>query len=133
MPRLSVWAVRLALLYLLLGISFGALMLANKGVPFAPWIWSLLPAHIDILLFGFVIQLAMGVAFWILPRYRTGSQRGNENTVWAAIALLNIGIWIAAGVSWSNLPGVFSALSRLLEGTAAGLFAWQVWRRIRPS
>jgi hypothetical protein len=133
MPRLSVWAVRLALLYLLLGITFGALMLANKGVPFAPWIWNLLPAHIDILLFGFVIQLAMGVAFWILPRHRTGSQRGNENAVWAAIGLLNIGIWVAAGVGWSNLPGIFSAVARLLEGAAAGLFAWQVWWRIRPS
>ena len=67
MPRLSVWAVRLSLLYLLFGFTLGALILANKGVPFTPWVWNFLPTHIDVLLFGFVIQLAIGMAYWILP------------------------------------------------------------------
>lgn len=132
MPRLSAWAVRLAFLYLLLGFTFGALMLANKGVPFGTWVWHLLPAHIDILLFGFVIQLAMGFGFWILPRY-TGGSRGNEKAVWAAIILLNLGIFtiILAGLfSFSSRWLVFG---RLGEGLAAILFVFQVWRRIRPS
>ncbi len=137
MPRLSVFAVRLSLLYLLAGFSLGAVMLANKGVPFAPWAWNLLPAHIDMLLFGFVIQLAMGIGYWILPRYRgaTGSSgsRGNETMLWIALALLNLGIWLVAFIGWLSLPGAWLIAGRLLEGAAAGLFAIQVWRRIRPS
>ncbi|HLV45033.1 MAG TPA: hypothetical protein VKY39_08745, partial [Aggregatilineales bacterium] len=63
MPRLSVWMVRASLLYLGLGFTFGALMLANKGVPLHPRLWALLPLHAEMLLVGWAIQLAMGVAF----------------------------------------------------------------------
>ncbi len=132
MPRLSVWAVRLALLYLLLGFTLGAIILANKGVPFAPYAWRLLPMHIDILLFGFVIQLAMGVGYWILPRYRGGG-RGNEGAVRAAVVLLNLGVWAVIGVAGFNLPMQWMGVGRLLEGASAGLFVWQVWKRIRPT
>lgn len=132
MPRLSAWSVRLAMLYLLLGFTFGALMLANKGIPFAAWLWRLLPAHMDILLFGFVIQLAIGFAFWILPRYRGGS-RGNENVVWVAVVLLNLGIWTITIAGSFNFSGLWMVTGRVLEGVAAILFVVQVWKRIRPS
>ena len=129
MPRLSVWAIRLSLLYFLFGFTLGALMLANKGLPFAPWVWSLLPVHIDILLFGFVIQLAIGMAYWILPRYRGGS-RGNETILWITVGLLNLGIWMVTFIGLLNLPGQWLAVGRLLEGIAAVLFTIQVWQRI---
>ncbi len=132
MPRLSAWSVRLAMLYLLLGFTFGALMLANKGIPFDAWLWRLLPAHMDILLFGFVIQLAIGFAFWILPRYRGGS-RGNENVVWVAVVLLNLGIWTITIAGSFNFSGLWMVTGRLLEGVAAILFVFQIWKRIRPS
>ena len=45
MPRLSVWFIRSALLYLLLGFTLGGLMLWNKGLPIHPVLWRLLPAH----------------------------------------------------------------------------------------
>lgn len=132
MPRLSAWSVRLAMLYLLLGFTFGALMLANKGIPFDAWLWRLLPAHMDILLFGFVIQLAIGFAFWILPRYRGGS-RGNENVVWVAVVLLNLGIWTITIAGSFNFSGLWMVTGRVLEGVAAILFVFQIWKRIRPS
>jgi hypothetical protein len=37
---------------MLLGFSFGALLLAHKGVPYAPWLWAWRPAHIEFLLMG---------------------------------------------------------------------------------
>ena len=132
MPRVSVWAVRLALSYLLIGFTLGALLLANKGIAVAPWAWSLLPAHIDILLYGFAIQLAIGMAYWILPRYRGGS-RGNEAVLWIAVGLLNAGIWTVTCIGLLKLPGQWLAIGRILEGIAAGLFVFQVWKRIRAS
>ena len=132
MPRLSVWAIRFSLIYLLIGFSLGALMLANKGVPFAPWAWNLLPGHIDILLFGFVIQLAIGMAYWILPRF-SGGLRGSTAAFWLCLGLLNLGIWAAALVGVLNLSGSWLAVARGLEGISAGLFAVQAWKRIRPS
>ena len=132
MPRLSVWAVRLSLIYFLLGFTLGALMLANKGVPFSPWVWSLLPAHIDFLLFGFVIQLAIGMAYWILPRYHGGS-RGKEIVLWITVGLLNLGIWMVTFIELLSLPGQWLVVGRLLEGIAAALFTTQVWKRIRAA
>ena len=132
MPRLSVWSLRLSLLYLISGFSLGALMLANKGEPFAAWAWSLLPVHIEVLVFGFVIQFAMGMGYWILPRYPGGS-RGTEWVVWASIGLLNAGLWLVSASAWFSLPGGWTALGHALEGVAALLFAAQMWRRIRKT
>lgn len=69
MPRLSQWLIRTALIYLLLGFTLGALLLTHKGIPLHPALWSWLPTHIEFLLMGWIAQLTMGVAFWILPRY----------------------------------------------------------------
>ena len=69
MPRLSIWYIRASLLYLVLGFTLGGLLLFNKGIPLDPRIWILLPAHIESVLFGWTVQLVMGMAFWILPDF----------------------------------------------------------------
>ncbi len=98
MPRLSVLLVRSALLYLALGLTLGMLLLWNKGIPLHPLVWRLLPAHMEFLLMGWTVELAMGVAFWILPRWQT--QRGDVRPVWAAFVLLNLGIWLVVLPGW---------------------------------
>ncbi len=129
MPRLSRLAVRLSLVYLALGTTFGALMLANKGIPFAPLVWALLPAHIDVMFLGWMTQFALGMAFWILPRFADTSPRGDECWSWAAIVLLNAGIWFAAFSPILPFSGIM-LIARLLE--AAGLLAFAIgnWRRV---
>jgi hypothetical protein len=102
MPRLSQYFTRAAMFNLLLGFTFGALMLSNKGIPIHPSLWRLLPAHIEILLLGWTLQLAFGVAFWIAPRFLERTRqvnkppRGNETGAWIALALLNAGVWLVA-------------------------------------
>ncbi len=128
MPRLSVWTLRAALLYLLVGFTFGALMLANKGVPFWPRLWILLPVHVEFLLVGWMAQLALGMAFWILPRFPGGS-RGREELALASIVLLNIGLLLAA---LQGFNAVLLPLARLFQVGAGLLFALHAWPRIRP-
>ena len=89
MPRLSRLAIRAALLYLLLGFTFGGLMLLNKGIPLAPWAWRLLSAHVEFLLIGWTAQFILGIGFWILPRFSRGPARGNESFAWMALGLIN--------------------------------------------
>ena len=95
MPRLSAWFIRTALIYLASGFTFGMLLLFHKGVPLSPWMWRLLPLHVECMLIGWTVQLAMGVAFWILPRF--GALRGNETPVWLAYGLINVGV-LAVGL-----------------------------------
>jgi len=131
MPRLSVWFIRLSLVYLALGFTFGGLLLLNKGQPFSPLTWRLLPAHIEFVLFGWTVQLVLGMAFWILPRFATPPMRGNEKPAWAALVLVNTGIWlIALSVSvvadpWLTLVG------RLAEAVGVMAFAVHAWPRIK--
>ena len=131
MPRLSVWFVRCSLLYLLLGFTIGGLMLAHKGLPFATRIWSLLGAHMEFLLLGWMVQLAMGVAFWILPRFGSGASRGNKMLIWTAFAALNLGIWMAALQPYP-VQGWISFTGRILEALSVFLFVFGSWQRVKP-
>ncbi len=132
MPRLSFWSVRLSLVYLAIGFTLGALMLANKGLPLAPWIWKLLPIHVAFLVFGFIAQLAMGVEFWIMPRFASGS-RGSASIGWLAMACLNLGIWLVAVQAWFSLAGSVLLVGRVLLGLAGVLFVVNIWRRVKPT
>lgn len=130
MPRLSQWIIKTALVYLMLGFSVGGLILIQKGVPFNPIIWTLLPAHIEFLLMGWVVQLTLGVAFWILPRYWTSPRRPNEHFVAVAYILLNVGIWlVVVGTVLRAGPWAVFA-GRAAEIGAVVFFALHGWPRI---
>lgn len=129
MPRLSVWFVRASLLYLLTGFLIGAMLLAQKGIPYLPAVWSLFPLHMEFLLIGWSAQLAMGVAFWIVPRFSTSPTRGNVKLVWLSFMLMNAGLLIAILQSW--IPPA-ALLGRFLEIAAGIAFTTGLWRRIKP-
>ncbi len=134
MPRLSVWYLRAALLHLATGFTFGALLLWNKAQPFGAqigaWTWRLLPAHMEFLLIGWTVQLALGVAYWILPRWR--SQRGDVRPAWAAFFMLNAGVLIVTAAPIVPALTWPVALGRALEVAAAAAFAWHAWPRVKP-
>ncbi|HLF88002.1 MAG TPA: hypothetical protein VI451_03595 [Anaerolineales bacterium] len=130
MPKLSVWAVRAALLYLAAGFTFGALLLANKGVSFWPGSWRLFPAHIEFLTLGWTTQLALAVGFWIFPRF--GRSRGNVTLAWVAFGLLNVGVLLVAAEGiFQTHPGLMFT-GRTLEVAGAAAFLFHAWERIKP-
>jgi len=90
----------------------------------------LLPAHIEFLLIGWIVQLTMGVAFWILPRYWKRPRRPKKNYVLVAFVLLNLGIWlVVAGTTLRAGSWVFFA-GRVAEVGAILFFALHSWRRV---
>jgi len=130
MTRPSLWFLRSALIHLALGFTFGGLLLWNKGVPIHPLLWRLLPAHMEFLLLGWTVQLAMGVAYWILPRFYT--QRGDVRPVWLAFVLLNGGVWLAGMGATLAAPAWVILAGRLCEAGAAAAFAFNAWPRVKP-
>lgn len=130
MPLLSIFYIRASLIYLGLGFTFGALMLWNKGLPLSPWLWLLLTAHLEFLLLGWVLFLALGVAYWILPRFQT--KRRREPWAWAAFILINIGLWLVAlGPFFPTVPNL-QLLGRGAEAAAVIAFAIHAWPRVKP-
>lgn len=133
MPRVSVWLIRASLVHLALGFTLGAVLLANKGVGFAPGIWRWLPVHYELLLIGWFVQLVMGVAYWIFPRFgMTRASRGREQLAWAAVACVNAGVLFVCWAALAPSSG-FAVAGRLLETGAAGLMAINIWSRTRAS
>jgi hypothetical protein len=130
MPKLSIYFIRAALLYLLLGFTFGGLILLQKGLSFWPQAWRLLPAHIEFLLFGWIVQLGMGVGFWIFPRFRRS--RGDERPAWLAFVLLNLGVLLVGLGPLFNAPTLIGLLGRLAEIGAVIAVGLHSWPRLKP-
>jgi hypothetical protein len=137
MPRLSQWMVRTALLWLGLGFTTGSLVLIQKGVPVATWLWALRMSHVWMLLVGWVVQLGIGVAYWIFPRFDAAGDRGSARWWWLGYILLNGGVFAAAlrdpaALLWPATQGPMAVLAGVLLGGAAALLIPQVWRRVLP-
>ncbi len=125
--------IRTALVELAGGALLGALILAGRGIG-AGGLLRWRPLHAELLLIGWTLQLALGVAWWILPRFRSGPERGGGGggLTWASFLLLNAGM-MTTGVAGS-LGGLaaWTAAGRSVELLAAVIFACQAWPRVKP-
>ena len=127
------------MIYFVLGFALGGLILSAKAGVADPRVWVWLLPHVDILLAGWLIQLAMGMAYWILPRIRkTG--RGFTLLAVLAMVLLNAGLCLGAGsamlpywipdITWSTTAfggGV------LIQALGLSLFVIYAWSRVLPT
>ena len=133
MPKLSVWMVRSALIYMGIGFLFGAMLLAHKGIPLFTWTWRLIFLHVEMLIFGWTMQLVMGIAYFILPRFsQRGAKRyGAEHLGWRSYYLLNSGIILTVFAHW-YVSAIVILIGRLLVLLAIGLFVAMIWERVKP-
>lgn len=144
MPLLTRCAIRMALLNLLLGFVVGGCIISAKAGALDAGVWIWLPAHVDMLLVGWMIQLAMGMAYWILPRLRISAHtdhltRGRSELAWLAFGLLNAGLFMAVGLGllsyWlPHLTWLREAfpLGIALQVLALITFAIYAWSRVIP-
>ena len=121
MPRLTVWALRLALVWWGVGLLLGALILAREALGW-PALAAAIPAHAEMVLVGWMIQFALGVAYWILPRVGVNVDHPPAHVV-AAFVLLNAGVGCV-------LAGSLAA-GRSLELLALVAFAIHAIPRVR--
>lgn len=137
MPLLSGLFIRTAFVYLLLGLSLGTAVLASK-VSAIPWdVFGLLPLHVEWLFFGWTIQFALGVAYWIIPRMEDNS-RGRSVAAWLSYLTLNSAL-ISLSLSRFSKEfdwDLFSIWLRPIAGallfTSLILFVIHIWPRVRP-
>ena len=131
MPLLSVLLVRTALCWLAAGMAMGALLLASKAAPLPAGVFRLFHVHSEAVLIGWMVQLAMGVAWWILPKFPRLPERGPAAPVWAAWLLLNIGV-VLGGVGQSvGASDAVVMAGRVAELLAAAAFAAAALPRVK--
>ena len=131
MPTLSLWTIRLACLHLIAGLSVGAIILANKGV----LVWAAasgwIALHQHTLLFGWTVQLIFGVAYWILPTFRGGTNRGNDAFALAAVVLVNLGAVVGSFAPQLGGGAAATTAAYTLELASAACFAAHAWPRVK--
>lgn len=127
MARISVWFVRASLLHFALGATVGAWGLAAKSGLRSLGPLLARPLHVEVMLVGWVCQLAVGVALWILP-FSGGVSR--DRRFWVALVGLNVGLLLVVSGQWSGSV-LLILLGRTGEIGAAGVLVWGLWPRLR--
>lgn len=130
MPRLSVWMVRSSLVALVLGALAGGLLLGAAPLVTMPGL-ALRQMHLDLMLFGWLVQFVLGVAYWMLPRYLVQPERGPVHVAWGAFALFQGGLLIAVAGD-ASLAGGLAPAGRMLLSGATLVFLAILWGRARP-
>jgi hypothetical protein len=134
-PRLSQYFVKSSFICFLLGFTLGGLALASKAGSVTPMVWLWLPAHHVLLINGWMVQLAMGVAYWIFPRILLGD-RGRPHIAWAAFVVLQVGLALTIAsllqVWWPPASQLF-APGVILQAVAVMLFIIHAWPRVRAT
>jgi hypothetical protein len=121
---LSAWGVRAALTWLAAAALVGTLLLMRMPVGHPEWsAW--IPMHAEMMLVGWMMQLAFGVAHWILPRRPSDGRRGASAPVAFVFVALNLGvILVILGAARGG---------RVLELLAVVAFALQAVPRVRAT
>jgi hypothetical protein len=130
MPALSRLYVRTAFVYLAVGTLLGGIILWGKAVPSTGRFWQFLAAHVALVTWGWLLQLSLGMAYWILPRFGLIRPRP-----WLAVVtylLLNVALLLAALAPWLG-SGWTSAAAGWLQFLAVVAFATHAWPRARRS
>jgi cbb3-type cytochrome oxidase subunit 1 len=123
--------LRLSLLALLAGAAVGALLLSGLAGP-ARHITQLRDLHLKLMLYGWLIQFVLGVAYWILPRFASLPERGSARLAWTTFGLFQVGMVLsAAGDAEPSLNAVAPA-GRLLLAGATLMFVVMLFPRIKP-
>ena len=134
--------VRTSLIQLFAGLSLGGLLLANAGLGSPLAVPPLGAVHAHLVFVGWLLQFAIGIAYWLLPRRRTPASplAYSERVAFTGYVLLNVGLIVrvivepAIALGNASLGG-FLLLSALFQTGAGAIFVAQLWgrARLRPS
>jgi uncharacterized membrane protein YvlD (DUF360 family) len=137
MTRYSSWAIRISLVYLVLGFTLGALMLASKAYVFYPPIFLYLSLHVEYLMFGWFLHLIFGTAYWMFPRFTPSKTdyekpRGFVWAAWSSLVVLNLGLVLYTLGSFLPWSETLRMVGRVVETGAVILFLINLWPRVKP-
>lgn len=125
MPAQAIWMIRLSLLYLMIAVVFGGAIFIQKAINIHPAIWSLLPVHYEMAIWGWLVQFLMGTAYWMFPKYIVKTRRGSESLAWAMVILFNCGLILLAISTFVNNTAIAGRGLILISICQFVILMWQ--------
>jgi uncharacterized membrane protein len=132
--------IRASFVYFVAAFLLGALMMLDDWWNFGRWLQAVYLSQLHLLVVGWITQLAIGVAYWMFPRFlkeQNPRPRGSDALAWTVFVCLNVGLLLRFLVEPFSLMNpqpwlsALVALSGILQAVAALCFAWLIWGRIR--
>jgi hypothetical protein len=140
MPPIARTYIKVAFAHFLFAFLLGALMMLDSWLSLGRWLRVVYVSQLHLLMVGWITQLAIGVAYWIFPRFlkeQNPQPRGSDRLAWAVLICLNAGLLLRFLLEPFYLMGpqpwlaALLALSGVLQAVAALGFGWLIWGRIR--
>lgn len=134
MSKITVWFIKLAFIYLAIGVVLGAII----GI----WHWngslvySLLPTHVHLGLLGWMSMMIYGVGYHILPRFAGKALYSNKLAsiqFWTAnIGLIGMAImWPVYRTTQNQFSQSILVISYIIEVISVFLFVYNMLRTIK--
>lgn len=133
MPPAARRFIKTALLALVTGVVMGSGMLIYQALTLQGLARAWVTVHTHLLTVGFLLNMVMGVAYWMFPRPSGRPEERLANATWAC---LNGGLLLRfASEPFLYAPGgmafqVGAAAAGVLQGAAAIMFVVGVWARV---
>lgn len=137
MPLLSRTFIKAGLIYFIVGLTAGVLTVGQTVLNLPSAFGVLYPVYIHLLMVGWVMQLIIGVVYWMFPKYSKERPRGSDRLGWTVFGLLNAGLILRAiGEPLNTLQpgwhlGWTLAISAILQLVAGWAFILNTWGRVK--
>lgn len=132
MPRISRWTIRMAMLYLLLGMAGWTAYTLDWTLPgnFS----QVRPVSIHFLTMGWLTQLIFAVMYWMFPIITRANPYGKTWIAWLGWAELNLGLIARAIFEIAVPPGTQNwglVGSALLQWSGVTMWIVVCWARVK--
>lgn len=137
MPLLSRTFIKAGLIYFIAGLTAGLLTVGQPVLNLPASFGVLYPVYIHLLMVGWVMQLIIGVVYWMFPKFSKDRPRRSDRLGWAVFGLLNAGLILRAiGEPLNTLKpewhlGWTLAISAILQLMAGWAFIVNTWGRVK--
>ena len=129
MSKITVWFIRLAMIYFVIAILLGLHMSVAGPV------YPQMPIHVHFNLLGWMSMMIYGVAYHILPRF-SGQALWSDGLAIAHVWLANIGL-VGMAVGWvlraSTGGTTVLAVFAILEALSIFFFVLNMFLTIKPA
>lgn len=135
MPQITRLFIKASLVFLVIALAI-QVGLATRVFP-APFSSGLSAVFFHFFLVGWVTQMIIGVAYWMLPKYSREKPRRNETLAWVVFLTLNVGL-VMRGLAEpltsqepSFIWNLVLAISATLQWIGGLLFVFNSWARVK--
>lgn len=137
MPPITRLFVKTSLIYLVASFGVGLSLTLRPLAPLPAVVNGLAPVYFHLFMVGWVMQLIVGVAYWMFPKWSRERPRGHDSLALATYWLLNAGLLLRVVAEPAQLVSVWPewgwlvVIAALLQWLAGMTFVINTWPRVK--